>query len=93
MVDLVANIVVEPYRERNDVFGYYIGINFLYEVNLRVILEFFQVRRREKCKPVALQHTLRKCVHHLNQCTVEHHRVICADFYQLMVNLVIKAIL
>lgn len=52
---VVSSIVIETHGDRNNVFGYYVSINFIVEIDIRIVLKLLQVRRGEECKSMTLQ--------------------------------------
>lgn len=93
LVVVVPIVIIETHRERNDVLGYYISVNLVIKIDVRVVLELFKVGRREKCKPVTSQRPGREFVRHLNQGTVKHLHVVDPLLNKKLVNLSIDAIL
>ena len=93
LVGVVPNVIIKTYWERNDVLGYYVRVNLVIEIDVRVVLELFKVGGWKKCKPVVLQRFVREFVHHLNQGTVKHLHVVNPLLNKKLVNLIIDAIL
>ncbi len=93
LMNALSGVVVETCRERHDVLGDYVSINFVRKVNVRVVLEFFKVRRGEKCQPVPLQSFIGEFVHHLNQPAVKHSDIVRTRLHKMLINLVIGTIL
>jgi hypothetical protein len=61
----------------------------VFQINIRVVLELFEVRCREKRQPVAFELPAGEHVHHLHKCPVRHHRVVGARLYEMIVNLMV----
>ena len=66
-VNFLAAIIVETYWKRNYVLGKYIGIYFIFQIDIRIVLKFLEMGRREKCKTVTFKRIPGERVHHLNQ--------------------------
>ena len=93
LVVAVPSIIVKTHGDRNDVLRNDVSINFVILVDIGVVLKFFKVGCRKERKPVASKRSVSKRIHHLNQCTVKHFRVIYTILSKTMVNLVIGSIL
>ena len=54
-MNAASGIIIEAYRERNFTLRNDVGINFIFKIDIRTVLEFVQVGRGKKCKAVSFQ--------------------------------------
>ena len=89
LVVALSGIIVEAHRERNDILGNHVSIDFVFQVYFWIVLELFEVGRREKSKAVTLKCPAGELVHHLKQSAVKHFYVVCTILYEELVNFIV----
>ena len=91
-VNFIPAIVIETHWKRNYVPPEYIGIDFIFQVDVRIILEFLEMRRGKKRKTVTFERLPGERIHHLNQGAVQHLYGVCTFPDQISINFFIGTI-